>query len=46
VGIFAPVSERAPKAVVFYDGNDDIPTKAPAHFPAHRARLEWNEILG
>ena len=28
------------KYVVFYDSADDVASKAPAHFPAHAARLE------
>ena len=28
------------KYVLFYDSAEDVVTKAPAHFPAHRARLE------
>jgi uncharacterized protein YciI len=27
------------KYVMFYDSADDVASKAPAHFPAHRARL-------
>ncbi len=30
------------KAVVFYESADDVLAKAPAHFPAHRAR--WQEF--
>jgi uncharacterized protein YciI len=30
------------KAVVFYESADDALAKAPAHFPAHRAR--WQEF--
>ena len=26
--------------VLFYESSDDVATKAPAHVPAHRARLE------
>jgi uncharacterized protein YciI len=26
--------------VLFYDSADDVVNKAPAHFPAHRARLD------
>jgi uncharacterized protein YciI len=26
--------------VMFYDSADDVANKAPAHFPAHRARLD------
>ncbi len=29
-----------PKYVLFYDSADDVATKAPAHFPAHKARLD------
>ena len=28
------------KYVLFYECADDVLTKAPAHFPAHKARLE------
>ena len=28
------------KYVVLYDSADDVASKAPAHFPAHAARLE------
>jgi uncharacterized protein len=28
------------KYVLFYESADDVASKAPAHFPAHRARLE------
>lgn len=28
------------KYVVFYESADDVAAKAPAHFPAHRARLD------
>ncbi|GAA1300972.1 hypothetical protein Psi02_28000 [Planotetraspora silvatica] len=28
------------KYVMFYDSGDDVASKAPAHFPAHRARLD------
>lgn len=28
------------KAVVFYESADDVATKAPPHFPAHKARLD------
>jgi len=28
------------KYVVFYDSADDVGSKAPAHFPAHSARLQ------
>lgn len=31
----------AAKYVVMYQSADDVRTKAPIHFPAHRAR--WNE---
>lgn len=31
-----------PKYVVFYESADDVQSKAPAHFPAHRAR--WQEF--
>jgi uncharacterized protein YciI len=30
----------ATKYVLFYASADDVLTKAPAHFPAHRARLD------
>ena len=26
--------------VLFYDSADDVASKAPAHFPAHKARLD------
>jgi uncharacterized protein len=29
----------ATKHVLFYTSADDVLTRAPAHFPAHRARL-------
>lgn len=29
-----------PKYVVFYESAADVAAKAPAHFPAHRARLD------
>jgi uncharacterized protein YciI len=32
------------KAVVFYEPADDVAARAPAHFPAHRAR--WQEFAG
>ena len=28
------------KYVLFYDSADDVAGRAPAHFPAHRARLD------
>lgn len=28
------------KAVLFYESADDVASRAPAHFPAHRQRLE------
>ena len=28
------------KYVLFYDSADDVASKAPAHFPAHTARLD------
>jgi uncharacterized protein YciI len=28
------------KYVVFYESADDVASKAPAHFPAHKARLD------
>jgi uncharacterized protein YciI len=28
------------KYVLFYDSADDVASKAPAHFPAHKARLD------
>ena len=31
-----------PKFVVFYESADDVQSKAPAHFAAHRAR--WKEF--
>jgi len=31
-----------PKYVVFYESADDVRSRAPAHFPAHRAR--WQEF--
>ena len=34
------------KAVVFYESADDVASKAPAHFPAHRARLDEFEARG
>jgi hypothetical protein len=34
------MSTPRPKAVLFYDGNDDIPRTAPPHFPAHKARVD------
>jgi uncharacterized protein len=30
----------ATRYVLFYTSADDVLTKAPAHFPAHRARLD------
>lgn len=27
------------KYVMFYDSGEDVASKAPAHFPAHRARI-------
>jgi uncharacterized protein len=30
----------APIFVVFYSSADDVASKAPAHFPAHKARLD------
>ena len=31
------------KYVLFYESADDVLSKAPAHFPAHQARLqEWH----
>ncbi len=29
-----------PKYVLFYSSADDVASKAPAHFPAHKARLD------
>ena len=34
------------KAVVLYTSADDVLSKAPAHFPAHRARLDEFEARG
>jgi uncharacterized protein YciI len=34
------------KAVVLYASADDVMSKAPAHFPAHRARLDEFEARG
>jgi uncharacterized protein YciI len=28
------------KYVLFYDSADDVASRAPAHFPAHKARLD------
>ncbi len=28
------------KYVLFYESSEDVRSKAPAHFPAHRARLD------
>ncbi len=28
------------KYVLFYESADDVASKAPAHFPAHRARID------
>ena len=28
------------KAVLFYESADDVASKAPAHFPAHKRRLD------
>lgn len=28
------------KAVLFYESAEDVASKAPAHFPAHKARLD------
>jgi uncharacterized protein YciI len=28
------------KYVLFYESGDDVVSKAPAHFPAHRARID------
>ena len=28
------------KYVVFYESADDVASKAPAHFPAHRVRID------
>ena len=28
------------KYVLFYDSADDVASKAPAHFPAHKARID------
>jgi uncharacterized protein YciI len=30
----------ATKYVLFYESADDVASKAPAHFPAHKARLD------
>jgi uncharacterized protein YciI len=40
----ATIGEPEMKAVVFYESADDVLAKAPAHFPAHRAR--WQEFAG
>jgi uncharacterized protein YciI len=34
------------KAVVLYTSADDVASKAPLHFPAHRARLDEFEARG
>ncbi len=34
------------KAVVLYESADDVLARAPAHFPAHRARLDEFEAAG
>jgi uncharacterized protein len=34
------------KAVVLYASADDVMSKAPVHFPAHRARLDEFEARG
>jgi uncharacterized protein YciI len=34
------------KAVLLYASADDVASKAPAHFPAHRARLDEFEARG
>lgn len=34
------------KAVVLYESADDVLVRAPAHFPAHRARLDEFEAAG
>jgi uncharacterized protein len=36
----AAAAPRPPKYVVFYESADDVLHRAPAHYPAHRARLE------
>ena len=36
----------ATKYVLFYTSADDVLTKAPAHFPAHRARLDEFHAAG
>jgi uncharacterized protein YciI len=37
---------RAMKYVLFYESADDVASKAPVHFPAHRARLEESHRAG
>jgi uncharacterized protein YciI len=34
------------KYVLFYDSADDVASKAPAHFPAHRERLDEFHAAG
>ena len=34
------------KAVLLYESADDVLARAPAHFPAHRARLDEFEAAG
>jgi uncharacterized protein len=34
------------KYVLFYDSADDVGSKAPMHFPAHKARLDDFHALG
>jgi uncharacterized protein YciI len=34
------------KYVLFYDSADDVASKAPAHFPAHRERLDKFHAAG
>jgi uncharacterized protein YciI len=35
-----------PKYVAFYDSAEDVASKAPAHFPAHRLRLDEFQARG
>jgi uncharacterized protein YciI len=35
-----PSAEVPVKYVLFYESADDVSSKAPPHFPAHRARLD------
>jgi uncharacterized protein len=34
------------KYVLFYDSADDVASKAPAHFPAHKERLDQFHAAG